>query len=195
MMSSNSNRESERGQQTTCAFVMWWDLKEKKKTTKDSPVQFYDVHIETLLYRRDTKQSGQKAILPEYCIYPGITTLEKVWTDREKLKGPKLIRVCLTHNLKTESKVWYEDLPCSKLSQSTYNVRSLSSACLISLRLIVSLRSNMHCCAVGQGLKHQEKARKLSEDMYETITVTEEILSTPWISFPMPPAKLEAESR
>lgn len=48
---------------------------------------------------------------------------------------------------------------------------------------------------LGQGLKYQRQTRKFSEEYDETITVTEEILSTPWISFPMPPAKLKTESR
>lgn len=66
-----------------------------EKRNKDSPVQFYGVHTETLLHGTDTKQSGQKTISLKYCIYLGIAALEKVWTNRENL-----IQVCLTHDLK-----------------------------------------------------------------------------------------------
>lgn len=51
-------------------------------------------------YFTEQTPTRQKTISLEYCIYLGIAVLEKVWTNREKLKAANLIWLCLTHYLK-----------------------------------------------------------------------------------------------
>lgn len=77
-----------------CIYDVLWLREKTKQNTK---IAQYSVHNEMLLCGTD-KQSGHEKISVEYCIFLGIAALEKVWTNREKLKGDNLIQVCLTSN-------------------------------------------------------------------------------------------------
>lgn len=114
---------------------------------KPKIAQYYGVHTETLLHGTDTNQAkdnitGVLHLSGNCCLGKSVDKQGEVKSSQPDMALPD------TLFKKTESKVQYWDLPSSKLSQSTYNVRLLSSASLISLGLIIPSRPNMHCCAV-----------------------------------------------
>lgn len=137
--------------------VMWLRGKEKKKIPQYS---FYGVHTETLLDRRDTKQSRQKENIARVSHLSVNCCLGKTVDKQGEVKRSQP-DTSLPNTPNPKSNTGTSLAPNSAKVHITY-------ACFqvhLCSHWDLSYRRGQICCAVlGQGLKHQERTRKFSEE-------------------------------